>query len=56
MTVADSPGQPCVLIAEGDPWVRDMLTQVLLDVRCDASLQVCADGHEALSALASQPA
>lgn len=55
MTVADSPGQPCVLIAEGDPWVRDMLTQVLLDVRCDASLQVCADGHEALSALATQP-
>ena len=39
----------------GDPWVRDMLTQVLLDVRCDASLQVCADGHEALSALATQP-
>lgn len=55
MTVADSPSEPRVLIAEGDPWVRDMLTQVLLNVRCDASLQVCADGHEALSALASQP-
>lgn len=55
MTVADSPSEPRVLIAEGDPWVRDMLTQVLLSVRCDASLQVCADGHEALSALASQP-
>ncbi|NER65687.1 response regulator [Pseudomonas sp. MAFF212427] len=55
MTVSDSPAAPRVLIAEGDPWVRDMLKDLLLSVRCDARLQVCADGHEALAALASQP-
>ncbi|PWB30669.1 histidine kinase [Pseudomonas sp. SDI] len=55
MTVVDIGAAPCVLIAEGDPWVRDMLTQMLLSVRCDARLQVCANGHEALAALASQP-
>lgn len=55
MTVVDIAAAPCVLIAEGDPWVRDMLTQMLLSVRCDARLQVCANGHEALAALASQP-
>ncbi|MBV6286729.1 response regulator [Pseudomonas aegrilactucae] len=55
MTVSDLPAAPCVLIAEGDPWVRDMLKDMLLSVRCDARLQVCADGHEALAALASQP-
>lgn len=55
MTVSDTPTAPCVLIAEGDPWVRDMLKQMLLNVRCDARLLVCADGHEALAALAKQP-
>lgn len=54
MSAAD-PVPPCVLIAEGDPWVRDMLSQMLLSVRCDARLQVCADGSEAMTALASQP-
>ncbi|AMK28837.1 response regulator [Pseudomonas putida] len=44
-----------MLIAEGDPWVRDMLSEMLLSVRCDARLQVCADGSEALSALAAKP-
>jgi HD-like signal output (HDOD) protein len=43
------------LIAEGDPWVRDMLREMLLSVRCDARLQVCADGVQALSALARKP-
>ncbi|EKT4465450.1 HDOD domain-containing protein [Pseudomonas putida] len=52
---AATPTPPCVLIAEGDPWVRDMLREMLLSVRCDARLQVCADGPEALAALASQP-
>ena len=55
MTVSNPPTAPCVLIAEGDPWVRDMLKDMLLSVRCDARLHVCANGHEALSALASQP-
>ncbi|CAG8864542.1 hypothetical protein PS627_01082 [Pseudomonas fluorescens] len=54
MSAAD-PVPPCVLIAEGDPWVRDMLSQMLLSVRCDARVQVCADGSQALAALASQP-
>ena len=54
MSAAD-PLPPCVLIAEGDPWVRDMLSEMLLSVRCDARLQVCADGSQALSALASKP-
>ncbi|ROQ48303.1 response regulator [Pseudomonas putida] len=55
MTVSNPPTAPCVLIAEGDPWVRDMLKDMLLSVRCDSRLHVCANGHEALSALASQP-
>ncbi|WP_228533199.1 response regulator [Pseudomonas sp. UFMG81] len=54
MSAAD-PIPPCVLIAEGDPWVRDMLSEMLLSVRCDARLQVCADGSEALNALAAKP-
>ncbi|WP_085678560.1 MULTISPECIES: response regulator [unclassified Pseudomonas] len=54
MSAAD-PTPPCVLIAEGDPWVREMLSEMLLSVRCDARLQVCADGSEALTALASKP-
>lgn len=54
MSVAN-PTAPCVLIAEGDPWVRDMLRETLLSVRCDARLQICADGAQALAALASKP-
>jgi HD-like signal output (HDOD) protein/ActR/RegA family two-component response regulator len=36
-----------VLIAEADPWVRDMLTELVLSVRCDAQLKSCANGQEA---------
>jgi len=54
MSAAD-PTPPSVLIAEGDPWVREMLSEMLLSVRCDARLQVCADGSQALTALASKP-
>ncbi|MFV3290931.1 response regulator [Pseudomonas sp. NY11955] len=54
MNAAD-PTPPSVLIVEGDPWVRDMLSEMLLSVRCDARLQVCADGSQALSALSSKP-
>lgn len=46
------PALPRVLIAEADPWSRDLLKHVLLSVRCDARLDVCADGHEALERLA----
>ncbi|WP_460422953.1 HDOD domain-containing protein [Pseudomonas sp. ZL2] len=55
MSVVEPAQAPCVLIAEGDPWVRDMLSQMLLSVRCDARLRVCADGSQALAALASKP-
>ncbi|MDM3886134.1 HDOD domain-containing protein [Pseudomonas sp. BCRC 81390] len=52
---AAHPSPPSVLIVEGDPWVRDMLSEMLLSVRCDARLHVCADGEQALSALSSKP-
>ncbi len=55
MTAVDPPTVPKVLIAEGDPWVRDMLAQMLLSVRCDAQLKVCANGNEALEGLAGRP-
>ncbi|MBH3458638.1 MULTISPECIES: response regulator [Pseudomonas] len=54
MSAAD-PLPPRVLIAESDPWVRDMLREMLLSVRCDARLEVCADGSQALTALSSKP-
>ena len=46
---------PRVLIAESDPWMRDLLSQMLLDVRCDARLQACATGPEALEHLREPP-
>ncbi|MGH8440994.1 MAG: HDOD domain-containing protein [Pseudomonas sp.] len=55
MSTTNPATAPCVLIAEGDPWVREMLSQMLLSVRCDARVQVCADGSQALSALSCQP-
>ncbi|WP_338521678.1 HDOD domain-containing protein [Pseudomonas batumici] len=54
MTAVDLPAAPRVLIAEADPWPRDLLKQVLLNVRCDAQLEICADGHEALELLNEQ--
>ena len=47
MTAVDLPAVPRVLIAEAEPWSRDLLKQVLLNVRCDARLEICADGHHA---------
>jgi HD-like signal output (HDOD) protein/ActR/RegA family two-component response regulator len=44
-----------VLIAEADPWSRDLLKQVLLNVRCDARLDLCADGQQAMSMLSEIP-
>jgi hypothetical protein len=34
---------PWVLIAESDPWSRDLLMQLLLSVRCDARVQGLQD-------------
>ena len=55
MTAVVLPAVPRVLIAEADPWSRDLLKQVLLNVRCDARLDVCADGQEALHLLSQNP-
>ncbi|MBN3861145.1 response regulator [Pseudomonas frederiksbergensis] len=55
MTAVELPAVPRVLIAEADPWARDLLKQVLLNVRCDARLDLCADGQEALHLLAENP-
>jgi len=51
MTVVDLMAAPTVLIAEADPWTRDLLKQVVLTVRCDAQLDVCGDGQQALAQL-----
>ena len=55
MTAVVLPAVPRVLIAEADPWSRDLLKQVLLNVRCDAHLDLCADGQQALELLAENP-
>lgn len=55
MTAVDLPAVPRVLIAEADPWSRDLLKQVLLSVRCDARVDLCADGQEALQLLSEKP-
>lgn len=46
---------PRVLIAEADPWSRDLLTQLLLSVRCDAKVDVYEDGKQAMQALGNLP-
>ena len=55
MTAVELPAVPRVLIAEADPWSRDLLKQVLLNVRCDARLDLCADGQQAMSLLSEVP-
>ncbi|MBU6958564.1 response regulator [Pseudomonas sp. CVAP len=55
MTAVDLPAVPRVLIAEADPWSRDLLKQVLLHVRCDVRLDLCADGQQALELLSENP-
>ena len=55
MTAVVLPAVPRVLVAEADPWSRDLLKQVLLNVRCDARLDLCADGQETLQLLAENP-
>ncbi|CAD5106641.1 HDOD domain-containing protein [Zestomonas carbonaria] len=41
---------PRVVIAEGDPWSRELLANLVRNVRGDARLELCADGHAALAA------
>jgi HD-like signal output (HDOD) protein/ActR/RegA family two-component response regulator len=48
MTVVEAPSVPRVLIAEADPWAREMLSELVLNVRCDAQLDVCPDGKQAV--------
>ncbi len=48
MTVVEAPVVPRVLIAEADPWAREMLSELILNVRCDAQLHVCANGKLAV--------
>jgi HD-like signal output (HDOD) protein/ActR/RegA family two-component response regulator len=48
MTVVKAPDVARVLIAESDPWIREMLSEMVLNVRCDAHLEVCADGAQAV--------
>ncbi|MQU27840.1 HDOD domain-containing protein [Pseudomonas helleri] len=51
MTAVDSLAVPSVLIAEPDTWTRDLLKQMVLSVRCDAQLDVCQEGPQALTLL-----
>ena len=48
MTVVEALTVPRVLIAESDPWAREMLNELVLDVRCDAQLDICSNGREAI--------
>jgi HD-like signal output (HDOD) protein/ActR/RegA family two-component response regulator len=48
MTVVEALTVPRVLIAESDPWAREMLNELVLNVRCDAQLDICANGREAV--------
>jgi HD-like signal output (HDOD) protein/ActR/RegA family two-component response regulator len=55
MIAVETPVSPRVLIVEADPWMRDLLGQLLLNVRCDARLDVCDDVRQALALLEHKP-
>ncbi len=55
MTAVDLPAVPRVLIAEAEPWSRDLLKQVLLNVRCDARLEICAMATTRMSCSTRKP-
>lgn len=55
MTAVDLPAVPRVLIAEADPASRELLEQVLSQVRCDARVDTCEEGKQALELLAHHP-
>ncbi|WP_152219259.1 HDOD domain-containing protein [Pseudomonas sp. SCB32] len=46
---------PGVLVAASDPWSRELLSQLVLSVRCDANVQFCEDGLAAIDACRRQP-
>ncbi|MCY1278569.1 phosphate regulon transcriptional regulatory protein PhoB [compost metagenome] len=46
----DDGAGPRVVIAEADPWSRELLAELVRSVRGDARLQLCADGQAALTA------
>ncbi|SEP15606.1 HDOD domain-containing protein [Pseudomonas sp. NFACC39-1] len=55
MTAVALPAVPRVLIAEADPASRELLEQVLSGVRCDARVDTCGEGKQALELLANNP-
>ncbi|TWC13111.1 MULTISPECIES: HDOD domain-containing protein [unclassified Pseudomonas] len=55
MTAVDLPAVPRILIAEADPASRELLEQVLSDLRCDARVDTCSEGRRALELLAHHP-
>ncbi|WHS60547.1 HDOD domain-containing protein [Pseudomonas sp. G2-4] len=55
MTAVVLPAVPRVLIAEADPASRELLEQVLSGVRCDARVDTCGEGKQALELLANTP-
>lgn len=55
MTAVDLPAVPRVLIADADPASRELLEQVLSQVRCDARVDTCEEGKQALELLAHHP-
>ncbi|AHL31516.1 histidine kinase [Pseudomonas brassicacearum] len=55
MTAVELPAVPRVLIAEADPASRELLEQVLSGVRCDARVDTCGEGKQALELLANNP-
>lgn len=50
--MSESPG---VLVAAGDPWSRELLGQLVLSVRCDATVEFCEDGDAAIDACRRRP-
>ncbi|MNO86432.1 Chemotaxis protein CheY [compost metagenome] len=46
---------PAVLVAAADSWSRELLGQLVLNVRCDADVQYVGDGPQAIEALRRQP-
>ncbi|EJK98802.1 MULTISPECIES: HDOD domain-containing protein [Pseudomonas] len=55
MAAVDLPAVPRVLIAEADPASCELLEQVLSIVRCDARVDTCGEGKQALDLLANNP-
>ncbi|MDO7899873.1 HDOD domain-containing protein [Pseudomonas citrulli] len=55
MTAVVLPAVPRVLIAEADSASRELLEQVLSQIRCDAQVDSCGEGRQALDLLARNP-